>query len=666
MPESRIADAVRPYRPDIDGLRALAILLVVGYHYFGLPGGFVGVDVFFVISGYLITGLLLADLDGSGLSLVDFYARRVRRILPAVLAVILSCLLVGWVWLLPFDFRVLSKEACASALYVLNFLLWQESGYFDLAAATKPLLHLWSLAVEEQFYLVWPALLLLAHKYKSRTGLAILAILLASIVSSLITIQNDPVADFYSPLSRLWELACGGLLVQFERNRHSAGIPAAAPIPNTSWPTNTGPIFGALLILGSAALYNNGSKFPGYLAIAPVLGAVLIVAGGPGSWLNRTLLARRPMVWVGKLSYSLYLWHWPVLVLATLLFAEQHFRYLAAACLVLSGLLAWGTYHWVERPVRQIPVNAANGWRFLKVGIGSSVAISAFAFLMSSGMLTRASDSMLITREYQRPQNGCTFAGLNAAEPNTAIFAPCEVIRFPDRPIVVLVGDSHANALYGGLRPYLDAQRINLIEYSVTGCMPLSVKGATPACAQTYAYVLERIARDKPKLVILSAYYLSWIYQLPAGYENFVIPRMSDLRHAGAQNVLIVGQMPIWGRTLPRILNQEYLRLGQRAPIRMFTGLVPESLQIDDTLRSMSERLGVPYYSLKEQLCNGQGCLTRVGDKLPEDLIVYDDGHLTTAGARFLMGTGLGQKIDSILAAQTISGRQFPGGSSIY
>jgi peptidoglycan/LPS O-acetylase OafA/YrhL len=650
MPDS--SDPTRAYRPDIDGLRALAILLVVAYHYFGFPGGYVGVDVFFVISGYLITGMLLADLEGSGLSLVDFYARRVRRILPALLVVLLACLLVGWVWLLPFDFRVLYKEACASALFVFNFLLWHESGYFDIAAATKPLLHLWSLAVEEQFYLVWPVFLLLAHRYKRRTGLGIFAALLASFVINLITIQNDTVADFYSPLSRLWELASGGLLVQFERIRHSTRLQTAGRVPNTSWPRSAWPIFGVLLILGGAMLYNSGSNFPGYLAGVPVFGAVLVVAGGPDSWLNRTLLASGPMVWVGQRSYSLYLWHWPVLVLGTLLFADQHFRYLTAACLALSGLLAWGTYCWCERPIRQIPVNTGNARKFLTAGIGSSVVVAAFAFLMSSGMLGRASDSMLITQEYKRPQNGCMFAGLSASEPDTAIFAPCEVIRFPSRPVVVLVGDSHANALYGGLRPYLDAQQINLIEYSVTGCMPLSVRGVTSACARTYEYVLERIARGNPDLVILSAYHLTWSYQLPTGYEKFVVPHVAELRYAGAQNVLIVGQMPIWGATLPRILNQQYLRLGQGAPRRMFTGLVPESLQIDDTLRSTSAQLGVPYYSLKEQFCNARGCLTRVGDKLPEDLIVYDDGHLTTAGARYLMGAGLGQKIDSLLAAQ--------------
>jgi peptidoglycan/LPS O-acetylase OafA/YrhL len=173
MPDN--ADTDRAYRPDIDGLRALAIVLVVAYHYFGLPGGYVGVDVFFVISGYLITGILLRDLEGGRLGLLDFYARRFRRILPPLLVVIGASLLVGWLCLLPVDLRELSEEACASAVYVLNFLLWHESGYFDAAATTKPLLHLWSLAIEEQFYLLWPAFLLLANWCRRRVDLGILA-----------------------------------------------------------------------------------------------------------------------------------------------------------------------------------------------------------------------------------------------------------------------------------------------------------------------------------------------------------------------------------------------------------------------------------------------------------------------------------------------------------
>jgi peptidoglycan/LPS O-acetylase OafA/YrhL len=649
MPDN--ADTDRAYRPDIDGLRALAIVLVVAYHYFGLPGGYVGVDVFFVISGYLITGILLRDLEGGRLGLLDFYARRFRRILPPLLVVIGASLLVGWLCLLPVDLRELSEEACASAVYVLNFLLWHESGYFDAAATTKPLLHLWSLAIEEQFYLVWPAFLLLANWCRRRIDLGILGILIASFLVNLITIRNDQAVAFYSPLSRLWELAAGGLLVHLERTRIGICPEAPAAMDKSSPLRGGSSLVGLLLILGAATLYNSKLRFPGYFAAVPVLGAVLVLAGGAQAWLNRTILACRSMVHVGKRSYSLYLWHWPVLVLASLIVADLHFRYLTEVCLVVSCLLAWGTYYWCERPIRRIPMNVGNAWRFLTVGVGSSVAIATVGFLLTSGMLARASDSRLITRKLERPEDGCTYDGSAVAKPNTAIFAPCEVVRYPGRPVVVLVGDSHSASLYSGLKPYLDARQINLIRYSATGCFPLLTIGASPGCAATFKYVLDRIERNPPNLIIVCAYYLKWS-QFDPGYDKFIVQRMAQLRGAGPQNVLIVGQMPIWGDTLPRILNQKYLRLGRAAPTRMFTGLLPESLQIDETMRSASDRLGLPYYSVKDQLCNVQGCLTRVGDRLPDDLIVFDDGHVTASGARYLLATGLGQTVDSLLAGR--------------
>ncbi len=345
---------------------------------------------------------------------------------PPLLVVILATLLVGWVWLLPFDFRRLAQEAGASALYVFNFLLWHEAGYFDIAASTKPLLHL----------------------CKRRTDLAILGILLASFLVNLLTVQGDQTAAFYSPLSRLWELAAGGLLAQLERDsigrQVQAGRRAAAP----SWSTSCLPVAGLLLIFGAALHYTSSSNFPGYLAAVPVLGAVLIVGAGERAWLNRTVLASAPMVYVGKLSYSLYLWHWPVLVLATLLYADKHFRYLRVACLALSALLAWGTYHGVERPSRRIAVNPDSAWRFVAFGSGASLSIAAFAWATSAGLLARPGDAKLITQDYPRSENGCTFPGLSALGPRLAVFAPCEIHRFPGRSVVVLVGDSHANARF--------------------------------------------------------------------------------------------------------------------------------------------------------------------------------------------------------------------------
>lgn len=651
MPES--IDSARGYRPDIDGLRAVAIVLVIAYHYFGLTGGYIGVDVFFVISGYLITGILLSDLRGRRLSLRDFYARRFRRILPPLLAVLGTTLFVGWVCLRPFDLRELSQEARASAVYLANFLFWQESGYFDVAATTKPLLHLWSLGVEEQFYLLWPALLLLANWCRRRTDLGIVAILVASFLANLVLIQNDPAGAFYSPLSRLWELAAGGLLVELEWRCHGPIIEVRRLIIKPEALRTLLSSVGLLLILGAAILYSNELSFPGYFALIPVVGSALVVAAGTESWLNRSILACGPMTRIGKCSYSLYLWHWPVLVLAGLVLGDLHIKYLREACLATSVLLAWGTYCWLEAPIRRIPVRKGNAWRFLTVGIGASAAFASVGFLILSGTLARAADARLITKHYFMPEIGCTFTG-PAPRPNTAVFAPCERIRYPGHPTVVLAGDSHAKALYPNLKAYLDARQVNLIEYTATGCGPFLLHGAKvhSSCAATYEYILTQISERRPNLIVLFAHYLRYEDALSAGYGQFIVQRMAQLQHTGSVNVLVVGQMPIWTERLPFILNDRYLRFGQPAPTRMFTGLQPESLSIDDRMQTASKELSLPYYSLKDQLCNVQGCLTRVGDSLPENLIVFDDGHMTASGARYLLSTGLGQRIDSLLAGQ--------------
>jgi peptidoglycan/LPS O-acetylase OafA/YrhL len=628
----------REYRPDVDGLRAIAILLVVGYHYFGLAGGYIGVDVFFVISGYLITGLLLEQLDRGGLRLTQFYARRARRILPPLSVVLIASFLVGWLFLLPYDLRVLARETLASALYVINFLLWHEAGYFDVTAMSKPLLHLWSLAVEEQFYLLWPALLLLGHWCRRRTQLVIVAVLIASFLINIVTVQSDPPAAFYSPLSRIWELAAGGLLAQLQMTRAS---------PLVRGPRG-GPLLGLALILGAAGLYRDSAHFPGLRALAPVLGAGLILAGGPEAALNRRILACRPMVYLGRVSYSLYLWHWVVLVLAGLIFWQQHGWPFRGACLLISCALTVASFHLWEQPIRAIAVNRDNTWKFLSLAVGSAGGIAAVAFLVLSGTFARASDVKLISRAYQGADQSCLFAGLDAVAARTVAFAPCEAVPFARRPIVMIVGDSHADALYGGLRPYLEARRINLIEYAVSGCEPLTTLGATPACTATYEYVFSQIRRRAPDLVILFAHHLTWTQQFPS-YPDHVAGNLAALLQGGAQHVLLVGQMPIWEAPLPAILNREYLRLGQEAPPRMFTGLVRDSTALDTVMSHASAAQGVPYYSLQEKLCDPRGCQTKVGNDLPNDLIVYDAGHLTTAGARYLLQTGLGPKIESFL-----------------
>src|SRR3954452_19718161 len=297
------------YRPDIDGLRAIAVMLVVNFHAFpeAMPGGFIGVGIFFVISGFLITGILTRDLDSARFSLLHFYERRIRRIFPALLVMLVAVLGLGFFWLLPGPYARLGADVLASAAFTANIALLLQSGYFDVESAKQPLLHMWSLGTEEQFYLVWPPILMLAARFRIRALGVTAAIGLASFVLNVVLIGENPVATFYLPFTRAWELLAGGALAcawdRIPQHQSAANWRAGA---------------GIVLIVIAAALLDPHRAFPGWWAVLPVAGGVLLLSA-PSAWGVRHLLASPPMVRIGLISYPLYLWHWPLLAFAAII-----------------------------------------------------------------------------------------------------------------------------------------------------------------------------------------------------------------------------------------------------------------------------------------------------------------------------------------------------------
>ena len=333
------------YRADIDGLRALAILSVVGYH--GFPqmvrGGFTGVDVFFVISGYLISGLILGDLERGRFSFRRFYARRFRRIFPALIVVLGASLLYGAVALAPDEFRELGKQAAAAAAFGSNILQWTEAGYFDQQAATKPLLHLWSLGVEEQFYIVWPVILVLAYR-RARGAALCASLLVLSFGANLVLTHSSPSAAFFLPFPRFWELLIGALLAHAA---HSA-VPGSHSSATHAWRAG----LGLALMLTGFLVIDADRAFPGGWALIPTVGTALVIAA-PGAWINRKLLSSKPLVFVGLISYPWYLWHWVLLSFARIAnYGEEPPRSWRLTAIAASAGLAWLTYRWVERPIR--------------------------------------------------------------------------------------------------------------------------------------------------------------------------------------------------------------------------------------------------------------------------------------------------------------------------
>ncbi|MET4277721.1 MULTISPECIES: acyltransferase family protein [unclassified Bradyrhizobium] len=337
------AQTTDKYRPDIDGLRAFAVLSVVLYHAFPkvVPGGFVGVDIFFVISGFLISKILFIEITEHHFSFTKFYGRRIRRIFPALAVCLAAVLAFGFFSLMPSELAQLGKHMFFGAGFLSNIVLWSESGYFDNAASLKPLLHLWSLGIEEQFYILWPALLWVVFRMKATVGRLLAVLFLASFVMNIVLSVTDIAADFYLPVSRFWELLAGAGLAWWGQIVLSPNV--------RSWIS----FAGLVGLLTSAALFTAEMRFPGWPALLPVAGAMAVILTGPEATVNRIVFSNRAVVFVGLISYPLYIWHWPLISYAYVIrLGKPPTPLMATALVAASFLLAWATYRFIEYPVR--------------------------------------------------------------------------------------------------------------------------------------------------------------------------------------------------------------------------------------------------------------------------------------------------------------------------
>ena len=334
------------YRSDIDGLRAVAVLGVVIYHAFPwvIPGGFIGVDIFFVISGYLISGILYKGHREGNFSFRDFYARRIRRLFPALITMMVITMAYGWVILLPDEFEQLGKHVAAGTLFIQNIVFWQESGYFDTTASLKPLLHLWSLAVEEQFYIFFPLLLLLVWKRKWPLATIMVGLLVISMVGNLWMSMHAGTADFFLTPYRAWEFLGGSLLAWWHYDKgHEEEVPVYREAMSCG---------GLILLILGMAFIHTGDPYPGWRAALPVAGTLLLMEGGRGAWVNRKFLSNSVVVWIGLISYPLYLFHWPALAFVHIVKGENPKSGYVCAALILSILLSGVVYYIIERPLR--------------------------------------------------------------------------------------------------------------------------------------------------------------------------------------------------------------------------------------------------------------------------------------------------------------------------
>ena len=662
MVRRNLFDLVHPkgsYRPDIDGMRAVAVLAVVVYHYSpaNLPGGFVGVDIFFVISGYLITGILVKATEENqfltfGHLLSDFYQRRIRRIFPSLIVVLIACLAIGWLVMFSEEYERLGKYVAAGAAYVENFVLWNEAGYFDHASIDKTLLHLWSLAVEEQFYIAWPLLLWLISRRRWPLLTSIALIGLATFALNVGLVFSGHVTHaFYSPLSRTWELMVGAWLAVAHRHR----------FPGFSRWSSAQSWTGIALIVGALALISPSSAFPGFWALLPVIGTGLIVNAGPNAFLNTHLLSWRPAVWIGLISYPLYLWHWALLSLVVIVFGDSDPTFRRASRVVLllvSLLLAWLTYRCFEIPVRR------SRKTFVAVGLTTTVAIlgaMGFAIFLAGGLPDRPVSLVSLkaeqyvksmrlgaladSRDCFNPQATMTTLQKRREGPLPKRWY-CELGDPAAAAVILVYGDSHARAMIPALDKYGKARRARVVFASIGSCLPLSgitVRTDYPeACAELSRKAIGFAGDTRPRAVVLIE---AWSNYLGAGkiHAHPDSSGESALRSAlgktlGAYQrmgipVVLVEDNPHQPTSVPKAS----IRFAANPRDEQLNSLAVTRLgyeQQQATANAMLESVATHYPSASvlkvgDALCRADICPWAT----QHEFLYYDSGHLSEAGA---------------------------------
>ena len=639
--------ADRRYRPDIDGLRALAVGIVMIFHAFParLPGGFVGVDVFFVISGYLISGIILEAHARGRFTFANFYARRIRRIFPALGVVLAAVIAAGWFVLYADDYARLGYHAAAGAAFFSNFALWREASYFDVAADLKPLLHLWSLGVEEQFYFVWPVLLIVAARWRRGPLVATLAIGTLSFLISIWTVRIDRTPAFYAPWNRFWELLAGATLACVEADPSLSAwkdrVLSRRSIPECA------AVAGLIAIVAGVWLIDRSRVFPGLWVMLPVGGTFLLIVSGPRAWLNRALLSQRPVVFIGLVSYPLYLWHWPLLSLAHILLGATPPPPLRLTLLAASVVLAWATYRVIEHPIR---FGARARFAVPALALALAIVAAAGGVIYSSGGLidrpVNRSDAARLVDYYERLRTKgladayrlqCDFMILDNGQLRQSLDPSCTAAGSD----VMLWGDSFAQALSLGIRESLPPNK-TLAQVTTSACkaeienFDLSVKDRR--CEVTNQFAMETIQRLRPQIVIVAQAAAHAATDWPA-----LTSRVFSL---GAKHVVVVGPFPLWHPTLPRVYAEHHM---QDHADYAGIGLDTAVFEID---RSLGLRLGgvpnVTYLSLLDQLCRDssspstesakgdRACLARVPGENELDLMAVDFGHLSPKGSSYL------------------------------
>lgn len=657
------------YRPDIDGLRALAVLAVVIFHAFPavLPGGFIGVDVFFVISGFLISSIILKGLEQDAFSFTQFYAHRIRRIFPALILVLCTCFAVGWFALLPVEYKQLGKHIAGSSAFVSNWMFWREAGYFDNAADTKPLLHLWSLGIEEQFYIVWPVLVWGLFRWRLNILTFTIIALLASLAYSGVVISRpDLVKDFYSPLTRFWELLVGALLaygattsnLRFAKfkTRLQDGLSVLVfdgPIQNTAQRLRQlGSIIGLLLLIGGLILINQKTVFPGYWALLPTIGAVCSIGAGPHTWINRHLLSNRLLVGIGLISYPLYLWHWPLLSLTKIIEGEASSWQFKLLLMAAAVILSIATYWLIEKPIRFGKYQKVK--TIILVLLMTIIGYMGYNTYVRDGLGFRFPKEIHQLLEFKYDFRSGWMEGecFLVNDQTFSDFKKCKFAAGDAGNAIYLWGDSHAASLSPGIRAGLSGNNYLLMR-TASGCPPILDLPANQSpmsnCGFINKFVLKEIVQIKPHTVILSARWVDYL-----DWQN-IRHTVVALNEAKIKNIILVGQFPLWKDSLPKLL----VRYAQKSmahtiPNRLegdlknnfeLLALKKKFFDVDRDITDYFMSTSAIVVSPSDLFCNNQGCITMLSKEV-RDTTAFDNGHITDSASKYFYENALKRYIN--------------------
>lgn len=660
------------YRKDVDGLRAVAVLPVILYHagISTFSGGYVGVDIFFVISGYLITGIISAEIAEGTFTVSNFYVRRIKRIFPALYFMIFVSVILSGFLLLPEHFRNFGKSVIATVFFSSNFFFWKQSGYFDEAAETKPLLHTWSLGVEEQFYIIFPLFLLFLYKNRQNIKLAVAAVFAVSLALGIFLTYRKPEMSFYLLPTRAWELMLGAMLslgvFRKVENRYAADAVS---------------LLGAAMIAASVMFFNTATPFPGYSALLPCVGAALIIYAGEGSILGR-VLSFRPLVFIGLLSYALYLWHWVFFSF------RNYYKNIAGDAFFMDNLFiiavtflfAIVSYYFVEHPIRRKKFPVPPKLFRISAAVMLLFTIIGTVVYKTDGMPFRMPDSVNVVtdvKESRYRSTDCYYRDPMKADIDNL----CRMGDKKNKPTFIIWGDSHALSLTDGMDKYARANGITGVFAGKSACPPLRlvrilINDVPTNCRQFNDIIFKDVASDKDmKNVFLVGRWEVYsgkptlgndagsVMTLDDGitknviednnlkvFEESLVRTIGSLERAG-KNVYFVMDVPEVPYDVPSEMGKiEYFKHVFPALTSFVTSALPYSHYqernelVFQVLEKVKSKTNVKVVDIQDILCKDGECKLTEGGKS----LYADDDHLSVFGSEYVIGQA-GTILDDIL-----------------